>query len=257
MYDYDSGRAPWQDENIHTLIVEEGCTSIGNSAFYGCDLTDIHLCSSITRIGDNAFRATSMSRVELPSVLQTIGKYAFAECSALHSVDFADCDQLTTIEEAAFWGSKVNFGYCTMPKNLNTIGRFAFCNSTFKSLTLNDQLKTIEGGAFMNLNIVRLEIPNSVTTIGSGAFMGSIGEIRIGTGLTKIQGTPFFLATSGSLYVSTTSPRFFPEESFNYLIGDMNGNNAVPKWDLYVPKGSKSKYANNSVWGKFRSINEY
>ena len=256
MYNYDNGNTPWKNYNFHKLIVNEGCTSIGNYAFYGCDLTDVDLCNSLKRIGDGALRATNISKVNVPTELQTIGKYAFAECGSLRDVNFAGCDDLTIIDEAAFWRSKVDFGYFTMPKNLNTIGNFAFCNSTFKSLTLNDKLTSIGGGAFKNLKLTKLVIPNSVTYIGNFAFWGSFSQIRIGTGLTRIQGTPFASSSYGSMYVTTTSPCFFPEDSYNYLIGDNSGANAVPKWSLYVPKGCKSNYSKNAVWGKFRSINE-
>lgn len=56
MADYDV-EAPWTNEAVTTLVLEEGITSIGNCAFqYLYDLTgDIVIPKSVTRIGDYAF----------------------------------------------------------------------------------------------------------------------------------------------------------------------------------------------------------
>lgn len=56
MADYDV-EAPWTNETVTTLVLEEGITSIGNCAFqYLYDLTgDIVIPKSVTRIGDYAF----------------------------------------------------------------------------------------------------------------------------------------------------------------------------------------------------------
>ena len=58
MADYDDvDGAPWTNETVTTLVLEEGITSIGNHAFhYLYDLTgDIFIPKSVTRIGDYAF----------------------------------------------------------------------------------------------------------------------------------------------------------------------------------------------------------
>ena len=72
-------------EELTNLVVPEGVTSIGDSAFYGCSgLTSITLPSSLTSIGDRAFRYCSgITSITLPSSLTSIGNSAFRTCVML------------------------------------------------------------------------------------------------------------------------------------------------------------------------------
>ena len=63
MGDYASStNIPWYDNrnNIKSVVIEDGVTSIGNRVFYLCTaLTSVTIPSSVTRIGDSAFRNCS------------------------------------------------------------------------------------------------------------------------------------------------------------------------------------------------------
>ena len=95
MYDYNHNMkpAPWNDyaDQIHEVVIEDGVTSIGAFAFYGCTgLASIDFPASVTSIGERAFYGTDLTSVEIPASVTSIGEYAFSECTNLGSVTFAE-----------------------------------------------------------------------------------------------------------------------------------------------------------------------
>ena len=53
--DFGASGSPWES-NIKKVVIENGVTNMGESAFYGCEnLTDITTSDSVTRIDDGAF----------------------------------------------------------------------------------------------------------------------------------------------------------------------------------------------------------
>lgn len=73
MYGY-SNRGPW-GSSIKRVIIGDGVTTIGGSAFSGCSsLTSVTIPNSVTTIGDNAFKhciynhRTTKTNQKYPSV---------------------------------------------------------------------------------------------------------------------------------------------------------------------------------------------
>ena len=84
--DYKAGQTPpWYSYRgqIKTLIIEDGITSIGEAAFYGCSAENIEIADSVVSIGDFAFMQTKLIYVWIPENVKTIGERAFYECSEL------------------------------------------------------------------------------------------------------------------------------------------------------------------------------
>ena len=104
---------PWYSyrTNIKTVIIEDGVTSIGRDAFYGCSgLTSVTIPNSVTSIGEYAFYyCKGLTSATIPNSVTSIGNGIFWGCSGLTSVTipnsvtsigygaFSSCSSLTAI----------------------------------------------------------------------------------------------------------------------------------------------------------------
>ena len=88
MWNNDYGDSPFKDSGIKTVTIEDGITSIGDCAFYGCSgLTELTLPNSVTSIGDRAFAYCSgLTELTLPDSVSSIGDGAFICCSDLSKI---------------------------------------------------------------------------------------------------------------------------------------------------------------------------
>lgn len=99
-------------------------TSIGDYAFYNCDLRSVSF-PAVIEIGDYAFYAkdyVGLKSIDFPAV-NTIGSYAFYHCGGLESIDFPDC--LSTIQSFAFARCS-SLTSVTTGKNMYSIEEKAF-----------------------------------------------------------------------------------------------------------------------------------
>ena len=147
MWSYGLQGVPWDRNCVKKVVIEEGVTSIGDSAFHSCaNLTEADIADSVTAIGSNAFFASGLTQVRLPGTVREVGGYAFANCAALTSVtaagdgsggiQFADgvfsgCRSLTRVYipegVTEFSGSHMFRGCAALtavalPKSLQTLG---------------------------------------------------------------------------------------------------------------------------------------
>ena len=91
------------------MVIPEGVTSIGSSAFFG--YSRLIIPEGVTSIGERAFvNCSSLESIIIPNSVILIGEYAFSGCSSLTSVTIPE--GVTSIGERAFSGcSKLNHIY--------------------------------------------------------------------------------------------------------------------------------------------------
>jgi hypothetical protein len=152
---YSENSMPWNSvrTSITTVIINDGITSIGNMAFFGCTgLTSVIIPNSVTSIGSAAFYdCTGLTSVIIPNSVTSIGDAAFYGCTGLTSV--------------------------TIPNSVTSIGWHAFENCTgLTSVTIGNRVTSIGMSAFQNcIGLTSVTIGNSVTSIEYNAFSGCTG----------------------------------------------------------------------------------
>lgn len=190
----------FEDSEITSVIIPEGYTSIGNSAFYGC--------SNITEI-------------VLPSTITSLGNMVFNSCTSLETVDLSKAVSLTTIPYASFQNDKALKSF-TIPENIDTIENNAFSKSGLVSISIPNTVTTLGANVFMGCadlasvtlpkgitdiktntfsgctSLVSIEIPSKITEIGENAFNGCtlLESISLPDGLEKIDNEAFYDCTS-------------------------------------------------------------
>lgn len=81
---------PWENEKqkIKKVIIEEGVTNIGKSAFRGCsELAEVHISKTVKKIGISAFQdCTALTQIDIPDSVNSVGSFAFIGCTRLTEV---------------------------------------------------------------------------------------------------------------------------------------------------------------------------
>lgn len=154
--------ASWNDydEDVTSIVIGEGITSIDRLAFSGLrQVTSVSFPDSLQVIEESAFSGCSnLTQIPFTDNITTIGSGAFDDCSALKEIVIPP--KVTVIADGAFFG----------------------CSGAEK-LVLHSGITTIENDAFgFCINIKELEIPDSVTEIGSRAFSDCRGLTKVSIG---------------------------------------------------------------------------
>ena len=224
MTDYnDPSERPWDSyaEDIVTIIIEKGVTSIGNRAFHYCDgltsvtipasvtsigvgvfygchgLTSVTIPASVTSIGYDAFRfCSSLTSVTIPASVTTIGVEAFSYCSNIATMTVEDgntkydsrngCNAIIEQESNTLIAGCKN---TIIPDDVTRIGDNAFegC-SDLTTVTIPAGVTSIGDYAFSGCSgLTTITIPASVTSIGNGAFAGcnNLATMTVDAGNTK------------------------------------------------------------------------
>ncbi len=101
---------PWPT-SITQVIVQEGVTNIGDSAFLDCSvLTEVTIPTSVTRIGKRAFlNCNQLTVITLPDAVHSVDIWAFSGCNSLTAIvlpinvtyigdcAFSGCNNLTDV----------------------------------------------------------------------------------------------------------------------------------------------------------------
>ncbi len=227
--------APWRDggysSDIREVVIQNGVTTIGSWAFYGCECREVTIPDTVTRIGDNSFSmCIYLDDVIIPSSVSYIGRRTFSGCYSLTDISFAGpvsyigdgafdgCYRMksielprgiTTIEDSTFFACS-RLESVIIPDTVTTIGRMAFNGCALKGLTIPDSVTTIGVSAFLWCDMTSVTIPRSVTIIGSGAFSycNEMTEVTILNPNTTIEDSAFGELWNGADQRPMKNPQF-------------------------------------------------
>ena len=181
-------------KEIASVIIPEGITEIGRSAFYKCsNLININIPKGVTEIGFQVFcYCSNLTRITLPEGVTKIGDSAFYNCSGLININ--------------------------IPDSVTVIGGEAFSDcSSLININIPDSVTVIGSGAFSDCSsLTNVNIPIGVTKINIGAFSDCINltSIIIPQSVLQIEDSCFKNCTHLSLFLEGNSIHFDLKKAF-------------------------------------------
>ena len=171
-------------DNLQTVIIEDGITSIGEYAFQGCDcLVSVTIPNTVT-----AALSSSGGTDTTPT---TIGNYAFADCVSLTTVSFAD----TVMELPYVLGTHI-FENCTAMTQV-TLPNYSYLSEEDRiALDIagagseSTKYQNIPSYMFAGSGIVQALIPENYTALDTtGVFMNCKSLISLQFAAEQLDGS--------------------------------------------------------------------
>lgn len=210
MSPYNSAQAPWYSYSslITAITVEEGVTSIGRAAFYGCEnVVSISLPSTLRRIDAYAFYyCVKLEAVTIPAATEEIGAYAFRRCTSLSGI---------TLENAYGWSvdGKRIYSYELGAENAATYLKNSYYDLEWTRDTElgadSDEAGIIAGGICGADVKWKLSDSGVLTVYGKGkmydysagsmpwaSYADSVTEVIISDGVTSVGARAFYRFTA-------------------------------------------------------------
>ena len=178
MYDWHGDFAPsipWyrQRDEIKSVIIKKGITSIGSKAFFCCEnLETISIPKGVTEIGNSAFGGCDrLSSIVIPSGVKRIRQCLFSGCEQLKTIVLPE--GIEEIETSAFANCE-NLTDITIPESVTDIGWSAFerCKS-LKKIVIPKGVTRIETDLFYEcIGLEEVILPEGINYIEQSAFYG-------------------------------------------------------------------------------------
>lgn len=217
-------------KSLLSIILPEGITFIGNSAFLNSGLEAITLPESLMEIGQSVFLGTQLKEITIPANVESLGSSAFESSDA----------GTMPLEKVIFNGSKIM-----------DIEPYTFKNCVkLKEITLPESLTVIDYSAFFGCSsLTKVVIPDNVFEIGKTAFLGctSLTEATIGRSVRSIGEKCF----DGCEKLATVICK--GESPARLGVGAFMKDDGGAKYitSVKVPKTAVSTYKNAAGWKDF------
>ena len=198
-----------------------------------------------TVIQDDSYK--ELAEVTIPATA-TLGGKSYKVTNVGNSA-FRDCYNLTTV---------------TLSDGLVSIGKYSFRNSSIKEIAFPKTLKSIGEGAFEDCwQITAVRLPDNLESVGRYAFcyMSNLQKVILPSIIQSIGDYAFFRNQNLTSVESHITRPFDISESVFAVSSTWDDTNYVDIYSpssakLYVPAGTRSKYAAAKGWNMFAAIEE-
>lgn len=226
MYDYRIAYStPWVSmlDNITSVIIDEGVTSVGRNAFGNCiNVTDISLPNSLTSLGANAFyHCESLVNISIPSSVNQIGDAAFAYCMSLTDI--------------------------TIPYGVVSVGEYVFSYCTaLEEIVIPETVTSLVYCSFSHCDSLReITIPSKVTNIGYGTFAvcANLTSVYVPATVTEIGEDVFARSENVTIYCidGSVAHTYAVDNSIPYILIDVGAGRTITDGDYYICSSVKPK----------------
>ena len=177
--EHECSSCPYSNQRWTSIVIKNGVTGIGETAFYNSNLESITIPNSVTSIGATAFSdCKSLKSIVIPKSVTNIGKGLFLGCRELKSIKveagnsiYDSRNNCNAIIETATNKLIAGVANTTIPNSVTIIGADAFIGCVkLTSITIPNSVTTIEDEAFAECGLESIIIPDGVTKIGKYAF---------------------------------------------------------------------------------------
>ena len=177
------GRGECTDTQIYLPTTHDGNTVMGVAigAFTGDEtLTHVVIPEGMTVIGDSAFsRCSKLVSAEIPSTVQTLNRALFEGCFRLTSVNLPE--GITSIPDSLFSGCS-SLKSITIPSTVTNLHGWAFKKCLrLTEITIPEGVTEIGNGAFEGCrDLATLYLPTTLTTLSGTTFKdcGSLKDVH-------------------------------------------------------------------------------
>lgn len=228
MYDYASElEVPWynQREQIQKVVMNEGITSIGDYAFYGCanvnglnipttvitmgygclsdfgNNIDLHIPNTVLNFKSGSLRYINARKIYLPKTFSDVNESGLYLCFNLEEIEidsdnpyfFIDNNMIINKEKTKIYLCPAKTKIVNIPNYINEIGDRAFAFSLIDNIIIPENVEIIGERAFFNcpyLNTVY--ITGSDTQLGEHIFNKYSGYVnKFGCSYPQYSNWPF------------------------------------------------------------------
>ena len=235
MTDYSSSAdVPWylQQSEIKSVIINDGVTSIGTSAFEGCiRMTDVAIPDSVTKIGARAFcQCFELTNITIPKNITEIEENTFCWCRKLTSVEIPN--GVTSIKSSAFAQCK-NLANIKVPSTVIDIADSAFGECS--------NLKDVDYiGSHEKWNYINIGQSNTYLTNADVHYMNSKSVLiqTVPYAKVTVNGNTQSSGNSGIVRANITS------DTISYKV-EKNGYKTVEENNVTVSSNNSDVYVDN------------
>lgn len=250
---YYSGEIPWNElgitNDIKSIIVGEGITSIGSYAFYCCkNAVSVSIPSTVTKIGTYSFYSTGITEITIPESVTEISKNAFSYSNKLVKVTLPS--SLTKLADSVFnWCSSLTT--VNIPKSLTSVGSYALSGTAIESIVLPETVTELGDGAFSYCTkLTSVNIPEGITEIGMFTFnkCKALTSLHIPASVKKMYSDVFYGCESLKTLTVDEENQYFKS------VDDVIYNKDMTTLILYAPKKEDASF---SVPATVKTIDDY